>query len=77
MTGHPSINRTQVLSVHKFRRTARRKERAITADLERSAHTPIWTTALLAELPNWASGVRVEKAGVFSWCVVATERPGH
>lgn len=74
---HPGINRTQVLSVHKFRRVARRKERAITAELERSAHTPVWTTALLAELPNWARGVRVDKAGAFCWVCIATEDRGH
>jgi len=68
----PDINRTQVLSVHKFRRAARAKERRIQPALEGMA-----ARRISAGIPSWASGVRVEKAGLFSWAVVATERPGH
>jgi len=73
----PNTGRTQVLSVHKFRRSARRKERQATAEIAGSRHKPVWTTPILAEKPSWATGARVEKAGRFSYAVVWTEWMGH
>lgn len=61
--------RTQVLSVHVLRRTARLKERKLQAQLD-AGYQP-------DELPTWANGVRVEKAGQFQWAVVATSTAGH
>ena len=64
-----SIGRTQILSVHKFRRTARKLERKLTAELEAQPSGLDW-------LP-WARGVRVRKAGPFQYVVEATAWQGH
>ena len=63
--------RTMVLSVHPFRRTARRKERKLQnlLDNERS-------NASLG-LPTWVRGARVEKAGPMMYAVVGTDNRGH
>lgn len=66
--------RTQVLSVHTFRRTARHEERRLQAVLG----SPLMAfSAQGIPVPQWASGVRVEKAGLFSWSVTATEWEGR
>jgi hypothetical protein len=62
---------TKVISVHPFRRTARRRERELQAILDLGqGHN-------LEGVPIWARGVRVEKAGALSYCVVATSYKGH
>jgi hypothetical protein len=40
---------------------------------------PEWPPLNLGDfsVPGWARGVRVEKAGLFQWTVVATEQRGH
>lgn len=55
--------RHEILSVHKFRRSARREERIVQKLL--SGDYPV------------SGGVRVEKAGPFQWAVVLTENKGH
>lgn len=65
---------TKVLSVHKLRRRARAKERRLQAVLNRD---PTAAQLLAAGLPLWAEGVRVEKAGLFQWAVVATIHRGR
>jgi hypothetical protein len=64
--------KTQIVSVHYFRRQARRKEREIQAvfDMWPNSEWPL-------NAPWWARGVRVERAGPFQWAVVATEHRGH
>jgi hypothetical protein len=81
MTGH-----TEVLSVHFLRRVARAREREIQGALDavfagtggyalsRSGDHPVLARF---EVPPWTSGVRIEKAGLLQWAVVATEGPGH
>lgn len=63
-----SYGETKVLSVHRLRRTARAEERRLTNCILYGYPT---------ELPYWAKGVRVEKAGLFQWAVVATSKRGH
>lgn len=74
-------DRTKVLSTHFLRRAARRREREIEAAL-RSRHDEEGMLVegearLLRDVPDWARGVRVEKAGPLQWAVVATEHQGH
>lgn len=81
---------TRVLTVHRLRRTARRLERRLQADLNSGAIRPIHFHTdeayriydrgdLLAtvNIPRWMCGVRVERAGFFQWTVVATSHRGH
>ena len=83
------VGRTQTVSTHKFRRTAQDRERDLTKVLN-SAQEIIQSNpdepqvaAAIRQLlqangiPEWARGVRVEKAGMFSYSVVATEHKGH
>lgn len=63
--------KTQVISVHRLRRVARKKERELQYDLD-GGHSRIDLG-----LPAWTNGVRVEKAGFFQHAVVATSRKGH
>ncbi len=81
----------EVLSVHKTRRAARRREREIQAALDgmRAGGIsvpagPDGETFRLPQvgapdvaLPLWTVGVRVQKAGAFSYCVMATPTRGH
>jgi hypothetical protein len=78
--------RTRTLSVHRLRRTARANERTVQAALRLRRLRTTWSpfeqpTITLwrggPELPSWACGVRVEKAGRFQWSVIATEAEGH
>lgn len=82
--------RTKVISIHTLRRAARKKERALTEGVESMVRLgvsvqlePDGTYRLPAygaprdPIPGWAQGFRVEKAGRFSWAVVATERRGR
>jgi hypothetical protein len=73
-----SRDRTQVLSVHKLRRTARKQEREWQKLLEHYGTLPARRVDSEANgLPAWARGVRVEKAGPFQWAVVATGHRGR
>lgn len=64
-----TASRTHIVSVHFLRRTARERERQIQRELNYHHRFP--------DLPDWAHGVRVEKAGPFQWAVVLTETRGH
>jgi hypothetical protein len=81
-------DRTKVLSVHRLRRAAREHERRLQDAFAEMEHSGIRVTygevlvlpgipAPSNRVPAWACGVRVEKAGRFSWAVVATEHAGH
>lgn len=77
MTDH-----TQVLSVHRLRRTARRRERGLQQILaSRQRFAPASSDETIdtpyGNLPLWARGVRVEHAGPFQYAVVATSHRGH
>jgi hypothetical protein len=61
-----------IISVHKLRFMARRKERRLQKLLDLGA--PVHAEE---GLPYWARGVRVQKAGRFQWAVVATVTRGH
>jgi hypothetical protein len=73
MTGHPP----HILSVHFLRRRARSRERYLQPLLELRANTGRALPPGAGDVPVWARGVRVEKAGLFQWAVVATEERGH
>lgn len=64
--------RTKIVSTHFLRRSARKRERAIqeALRLREQVQNPM-------DLPLWARGVRVEKAGPLQWAVVLTERRGR
>jgi len=66
--------KTSVASVHVFRRAARKKERQLQAWLDRN---PSSKDKFDSAVPDWAQGVRVEKAGFFQWAVVYTSERGH
>jgi hypothetical protein len=83
-----SEGNTKVLATFKFRRTAQTEERRVQMALDSAwriineAHDPAVTAGIQALLrdngiPTWAHGARVEKAGLFSYAVVATEYKGH
>lgn len=83
-----AVGKTQTLSVHKFRRTAQDRERELTNVLvtaeaivkdnpEPQVADAIRELLKSNGIPEWARGVRVEKAGMFSYSVVATEHKGH
>jgi hypothetical protein len=68
--------RTHVLSIHYVRLFARLRERELQFLLDH--HTddgPVRLNGI--ELPGWVRGVRVEKAGRFSWALVLTSERGH
>lgn len=67
------MTRTQILTVHKLRRAARAREREWQEALEAEAHGKVG----MLDLPVWARGVRVRKAGAFQWLVEATEWRGR
>lgn len=81
----------EVLSVHKTRRAARKRERAIQAALDgmRAGGISVPTGpdgetfrfpqigAPDVALPLWTQGARVQKAGPFSFCVIATPTRGR
>jgi hypothetical protein len=80
--------KTKTLSVHKFRRTAQDRERELTQVLDTAQEivknnpepqvaSAIGNMLEANGIPEWARGVRVEKAGMFSYSVVATEHKGH
>ncbi len=62
------VGRTQSVSVHWFRRTARLEERRLQTCLEYGKPSG---------LPEWARGARVEKIGRFQYAVICTELRGH
>lgn len=71
---------SDIISVHKFRRVARSRERELQAQLDVAIE--IGGKTLEQELrtyglPSWTRGVKVEKAGPFQHAVVATRERGH
>jgi hypothetical protein len=66
------VGRTEAVSVHKFRRTARKRERRLQGALDAG----VWIDDF-NDIPGWTQGVRVEKIGRFCFAVIATEKPGH
>jgi hypothetical protein len=76
---------TEIISVHTFRRSARKVERMATRvlNMREEAKTSPFTSPDIElwrggpVLPGWAGGVRVEKAGLFQHAVVATVNKGH
>jgi len=63
------MGETQIVSVHKTRFMARMHERRIQKALN-------WHE-LYKNVPDWAQGVRVRKAGRFQYVVEATSWRGH
>lgn len=88
MTG---VGRTEAVSVHHFRRVARKRERQIQACLDGMREGgisvpagPDGETFALPQygapdvrLPLWARGVRVERIGWRCFAVICTEERGH
>lgn len=71
---------SEIVSVHKFRWAARRKERELQAQLDVAVEIGGATLRRELEeagLPLWTRGVRVEKAGPFQHAVVCTRGRGH
>jgi ADP-ribosylglycohydrolase len=70
---------TQILSVHWLRRAARAEERRLQEWLDTLDHGEFFAAGVLVKrgYPEWMRGVRVEKAGRFSFAVVATDTRGH
>lgn len=79
-----------IISVHPFRRTARKRERAIQAWLDDrlqgieiiSKHgffqVPVNRAQTeIVSVPAWARGVKVVKAGTLQYAVVPTVDSGH
>lgn len=77
MTQHPD----EVISVHKTRREARKRERQVQMVLDQAYADDADPVALLAlqtvGIPRWARGVRVQRAGFRQHEVRATEERGH
>ena len=67
------VGRTEAVSVHKLRRTARKRERVLQEALAYGYPSQLPS----AGLPEWARGVRVERIGPFCFAVIATEKRGH
>lgn len=62
------------------RAKARRREHVFQGSLDYWARTGDTFERLALEkkgVPPWARGVRVERAGLFQWVLVATSTPGH
>ena len=77
--------RTEIISVHKLRSMARGRENRLQR-LINQAFDPNTPSAVRAkagrqlmndDVPDWAKGVRVRKAGNFQHVVEATEWRGH
>jgi hypothetical protein len=79
--------RTEIASVHVFRRTARRRERELQGLIDGLARDrirtdgPYFTVGLRSgdtvKVPVWARGARYQKAGLLQHAVVFTETRGH
>jgi hypothetical protein len=70
--------RTLTLTVHKFRRTARKQERLLQRWLDFNYGNPNIENLLEKDgYPKWMRGARVEKAGPFQYSVIATSFRGH
>lgn len=67
--------RTHVISTHFTRRKARQVERLVQNSLDMGEHEPNGMAD--PQIPLWAKGARVEKAGLLQWAVVATESKGR
>ena len=65
--------KTEIISVHPFRRSARKHERDLQAVIDATEGYHHRDEAI----PEWAKGVRVRKAGFFQWAVEATENRGR
>lgn len=82
MTRNTTNSLSEILSVHPFRRSARKREReldeVLTGIYKTAGHPADIPVDLVHRgLPPWTRGVRVRKAGAFSWVVEATEWRGH
>lgn len=64
-----------LLSVHRLRRSARKRERELQAWLD--GETDEISFERGEQFPVWAHGVRVVKVGLFQWVVYATAERGH
>lgn len=69
--------KTTVLSVHVLRRAARARERDVQEWLDAGRPLRFHMPENWKQIPDWATGARVEKAGPFQWAVVATSERGH
>lgn len=65
---------TTILSVHRFRRVARRREREVQAWLD--ARRGYWLPEG-PDIPVWVHGARVERAGLLQYAVVGTDVKGR
>ena len=63
-----ATGKTEIVSVHKLRRRARREERRIQAAFDRGLRDHQFA---------WATGVRVRKAGRLQYVVELTDWRGH
>lgn len=77
-------DKTKVHSIHRARYWARHMERQLqdALDVVNGAYDPATygeAHELLdkQDVPGWARGARVEKAGFFQWAVVLTSHKGH
>lgn len=78
-------DRTHTLSVHRLRRTARKRERKLQLVLDQDLaprsidgrRRSTYVDGDVIGMPGWTEGVRVEKAGMLQWAVVATEHHGR
>jgi hypothetical protein len=64
-----------LLSVHRLRRSARKRERELQAWLDGDTDQVSFERG--EQFPVWAHGVRVQKVGRFQFCVYATRERGH
>lgn len=82
---HKADEDPYIVSVHKFRRAARKREREIQHSLDVvGTYDPNKTVVSLekaalheANVPSWAKGVKVVRAGLFQHALVATRNRGH
>jgi hypothetical protein len=69
----PIKGKTQILSVHHFRRSAEVEERRLQRTLD-EGYLPLVEGN---QIPRWVKGARVRKAGLFQWVVEANEWRGN
>lgn len=69
--------RTHIVSVHPFRRVARKQERNIQSWLDDGRPIRLGMPYEWDLIPDWANGAKVQKAGRFSHIVEVTEERGH
>lgn len=71
------MRQTEILATTPFRRRARKMERELQDWLDNGQGVKPPPSWIGYAVPSWAEGARVEKAGRFSWAVVATSTRGH